>query len=210
MKNKKYELIEDDFILYKGKKLYRIRALRDIDKYLEINEGDIGGYIEGYRNLSQEGICWIYDDAKVYGNASVKDSATVMGNAEVYGNARVRDEARVERSAEVFGNAILKDLAIVGDHTKVYNNARLEGRVFVFKNAEICGNAVVYGNDKEGIAAVAVKGSAKILDNAAVISNRCAYYIDGGGYLCDNVKVHGNTKSVISLGRKFSNNSIIS
>jgi hypothetical protein len=64
----KYELVKDDFILHEGKKLYRIKALRDIDLFgdYKIFKGQLGGYIEGYHNLSQEGNCWVFSPAKIY------------------------------------------------------------------------------------------------------------------------------------------------
>ena len=61
---KKYKLTED-FIFYKDKKLYRIQALKD---FKSVKAGDLGGYIEKESNLSHEGNCWAYDNAKVYHN----------------------------------------------------------------------------------------------------------------------------------------------
>ena len=60
----KYELIkEEDF--------YRIKALKDFG---DVKKGDIGGLIEAEKNLSQEGNAWVYEDARVSGNARVTDS----------------------------------------------------------------------------------------------------------------------------------------
>lgn len=39
----KYELLKNNFIEYKGRKLYRIRALKS---FSDIKCGDIGGYVE--------------------------------------------------------------------------------------------------------------------------------------------------------------------
>lgn len=50
----KYEILKDDKIEYKGKTLYRIKAL---EKQIGVNIGDKGGYIENYNNLSQKGKC---------------------------------------------------------------------------------------------------------------------------------------------------------
>jgi len=63
-----------------GIKLYRIQALRDFNG---VKKGDKGGWIEKEENLSQEGDCWVFD------NAEVSDNARVYGDAWVYGNARV-------------------------------------------------------------------------------------------------------------------------
>ena len=85
--------------------LYRIRALKD---FRDVKKGDLGGWVEGYENLSQEGGCWVYGDAKVSGNAEVYGDAKVSGNAEVYGDAEVHGESRVYGEALVCGNANVK------------------------------------------------------------------------------------------------------
>lgn len=63
-----------------GKILHRIRAVRDIPEH-NVKAGDLGGWIEAERNLSQKGAAW------------VADSALVMDSARVTGKARVMDSA---------------------------------------------------------------------------------------------------------------------
>ena len=41
--------------------LHRIRALVQVNE--DVSRGSLGGYVESLQNLSQEGHCWIYDDA---------------------------------------------------------------------------------------------------------------------------------------------------
>lgn len=77
---KKYELLKDDTIEVAGKTLFRIKALIS---FKDIRKGEIGGYVEAERNLSQS------DNAWVTGNACVTDNAWVTGNARVTGNAWV-------------------------------------------------------------------------------------------------------------------------
>lgn len=60
---KKYRLLKDDTVVVNNKTLYRIEALRD---FSNIKKGDLGGYVEKENNLSHNGCCWIYDNAKVY------------------------------------------------------------------------------------------------------------------------------------------------
>ncbi len=108
--SRKYELLKrekDD--------LCRIRALRDIP-HLDIRAGDIGGYVEREKNLSQDGDCWVCGDAQVYGNAWVYGDARVCGNAQVCGDAWVYGDARVCGNAQVCGDAWVKrkqDLFVV-------------------------------------------------------------------------------------------------
>lgn len=44
----KYELLKNNFIEYKGRKLYRIRALKS---FSDIKCGDIGGYVENGKKI---------------------------------------------------------------------------------------------------------------------------------------------------------------
>lgn len=82
----KYEILKDEFIEFDGRKLYRIKALKD---FHNVKKGKVGGYIESEQNLSQEGDAWVSGNAQVYGNAWVYGNARVYGNAQVSGNARV-------------------------------------------------------------------------------------------------------------------------
>jgi UDP-3-O-[3-hydroxymyristoyl] glucosamine N-acyltransferase len=149
MENKKYELVEDDFIIHEGRKLYRIRALKKIDtRKTLIFKGDIGGYIESYHNLSQEGECWIFPDAKVYGNARVKGDVKLYIGVKVYGNARIEDCASIASGAEIFDNAIVKDFAIVRGDAKIYGNASIEDCAIVEVGSEIYGNASIFSSDQ--------------------------------------------------------------
>ena len=82
MERKKYELT-DVAISWKGHTLYRIKALKNFGA---VQKGDLGGYVEKDKNLSQEGNCWVGDDAKVYDNAKVYNNARVCNRALVYGD----------------------------------------------------------------------------------------------------------------------------
>lgn len=122
---KKYEMTDHIQATQGGRTLHRIRALIDIPKY-GIKAGDLGGWIETENNLSQEGDCWVGDNAWVSGNAwvandaQVKGSAWVKGSATIYGNARVRGNARVD------DNAWVKDNAHVGGYAVVSGNVCLQ------------------------------------------------------------------------------------
>lgn len=98
----KYEILKDDFIEFDGRKLYRIKALKD---FRNVEKGEIGGYIESKRNLSHEGDAWVSGNARVYGYAWVYGDAWVYDNARVSGNAQVSGDAQVCGDARVSGNA---------------------------------------------------------------------------------------------------------
>lgn len=100
---KKYELTGETKEIG-GVTLHRIRALIDIPEHY-VKAGDLGGWIEAERNLSQKGAAWVSDEARVMGTALVMGSAWVMDSARVTGEARVMDSARVMDAALVMGKA---------------------------------------------------------------------------------------------------------
>lgn len=76
----KYEILKDEFIELDGRKLYRIKALKD---FRDVRKGTVGGYIESEQNLSQEGNAWVFGDAQVYGDAWVSVNARVLNRHSV-------------------------------------------------------------------------------------------------------------------------------
>ena len=120
----KYELTNDAKMIPNGAIVYRIRALRDIPE-IGIRARDYGGWVQSDRNLSQEGACWIGEDAIVYGEAQV------YGNAQVYGCARVYGHAQVFGCARVYGNALIYERA------KIYGDAMAYGKLMCFDDVHI-------------------------------------------------------------------------
>ena len=127
---KKYKLTDETIEFY-GTKLYRIEALRD---FSNVKKGDKGGFVKSEINLSHNGNCWVYDDAKVYDDATVCGNARVLDNVEVYGNAEILDNAFIFNNAKVY------------DKAGVFNNAKVYGNAKVFDDVDVCGNAKVYDN----------------------------------------------------------------
>ena len=84
---KKYELTSETKIVF-GHILYRIKAL---SSFGYVSAGDLGGFLESEKNLSQNGDAWVYGNAEVYGDAWVYGNARVYGDARVYGNAEVSE-----------------------------------------------------------------------------------------------------------------------
>ena len=115
---RKYKLT-DECMQYEGHKLYRIQSLRS---FSNVKDGELGGYIESEDNLSHDGMCWVYDEAKVFGNAEVSGDANVFGNAKVCGNAKVYGKAEVRGDAKVYKN---------GDYI-VFKNWWSSGRYFTW------------------------------------------------------------------------------
>ena len=130
----KYEILKDEFIELDGRKLYRIKALKD---FRDVKEGEFGGYIESERNLSHEGNAWVYGDAQVSGNAQVYGNAWVYGDARVYGNAQVSGNAQVYGDARVYGYAWVYDYARVSGDARVYGDARVSGNARVLNRHSV-------------------------------------------------------------------------
>jgi len=66
---KKYELITESKMDWRGRTLFRIRALVTFTTSSgeEVKAGDIGGWVEKEENLSHENKAWIYEHGKVLG-----------------------------------------------------------------------------------------------------------------------------------------------
>lgn len=139
MAQQKYILTNETFELL-GHTLHRIQAVRD---FADVKAGDLGGFVESTSNLSQSGNCWIYDNACVFGNASVSIDAKVKDHAVVYntyanapGDSRlnrtsVSDSAVVEHRAIIRNRAMIKHFAVVSGNAIIENEVQLTGHSFV-------------------------------------------------------------------------------
>lgn len=157
---KKYKILPENKILSDGTTVFRIEALKDFkNKQRLIKRGDKGGWIASEDNLSQNGSCWIFDDAIVKNNARIQDTASICDNAIVCNNACVALNSIVKDQAQILDFAILKN-ALVSDHAIVRQNATIYGTVCDY--AQVGGQCHVLG-----IAA----GSTILEDNVFVSKN---------------------------------------
>lgn len=144
---KKYKLT-DETIQHYGKTLYRIEALINFN---DVKIGDKGGFIESEANLSHESYCWVYNDAKVFGNACVYELARVFNKAEVSGDAKVHGCAIIEnraivgRKAEIYDSASVSECAVVVGYAKVYGCSAIVGNACIKDNSVIYGTACIKG-----------------------------------------------------------------
>lgn len=135
MKNK-FRLTEES-IVYNDRTLYRIEALRD---FSNVKKGEKGGFVESEDNLSQEGNCWIYSDAKVYEGASVYDDVVVSGKAELRGNSCATD------SVIITDHAVVSDMAQVHGKCQIRGNAKILEEAFLYIEVLVGGSAVIKGD----------------------------------------------------------------
>ena len=184
MEDIKFRLLKETVIEFEGHKLYRIEALRSFGT---VRKGELGGYVETEDNLSHQGSCWVYNNAKVYDYAKVYDDSTIRheaqiyghakvygqacvnGNAQVYGHAKVYGEARVCNIAHVHLKAKVYDKAVITHSANIYGEAQVYGEALINDVVEISGKAKVYGN-------TAVEGIAQITGNAEISQNG-DYYV---------------------------------
>lgn len=132
---KKYTLTDITATIGKTQ-LYRIRALTS---FSDVQKGDLGGFIESEDNLSHDGNCWVYDEAKIH------DHAKVYGDAEIRGNAQLHDNSQAYGNAEVAGDVHLHDDSQVYGNAEVRGNAKLYDKVQAYGNAKIKGSSKIYG-----------------------------------------------------------------
>ena len=161
---KKYILTDNCISLYKGKKLYQIKCVQSFGC---VREGDLGGFIEKEDNLSHDGDCWIYDEARVYDDAKVHDDALVFCRAEVHGCAEVFGEAQLCDKVNIYGNAKIYDRAKVSDYACVCDNASVYGDAQIYGCAKVHGNAEVY-NEANVCDRSDVYGDAQIFGKACL------------------------------------------
>ena len=234
MKTRKYEFTGETKTIQGTDGPVTLQRIRALDTFGDIQKGELGGWIESERNLSQEGEAFVYEQSKVYGNArvegnaEVRGNAEISGNAEVYGNANVYDDARVygdarvsdrawiqdnaqisgrahiDGQAVVRGEAKVHDNAQVYEKARIYDNAVISGSALVYGEAEIYGSALVYGNARVGEVCV-VHDFAKISGNANVIGAVSVY---GNARITDNALVHG--ESHVCDNARIGENAVIS
>ena len=172
--------------------LLRIIALKD---FADVKEGDKGGLIEKEDNLSQEGNCWVYDYARVYGHARVYENAKLYDSARVFDCAEVYEDAVVCGCTQIYGDAKVYGEARIGDYAWVYGRARVDGDVCVYDNARVFGDAEVSGNAK-------VWGNAEIYGKVSVGGN---VGISGNDVVCWAARVCSNV-SISNVSIKDSKN----
>ena len=163
-------------------KFLRIIALKN---FSDVKAGDKGGLIGEEQNLSQEGDCWIYDNAEVWGDARVSENAKISGNAEIFGFAKVYGEACVSGDAKVYGSARISKNASVSGSAQVWGAAQVYGRACVYEHANVCDYAQIYD-------CANVCGNAWVFNNARL----CGFAeASNGARIYGNVKLWANKKS---------------
>lgn len=148
MANTKYAITEESKTPRTGfwRKVYRIRALRDIGA--DVKKGDFGGWVRDEGSLADYGTCWIYDDAvcdggRVSMEGKLRNEAECLSGSLVSGYAVVRDRASIRGSSEVLDYGEVYGDAIISSNATVFDHAKVGGKNRVTWNRRVGGNTVL-------------------------------------------------------------------
>lgn len=154
MSQKKYEITEITHPKYPW--LHRIRARCQVNE--QVGPGALGGYVQTEDNLSQDGICWIYDQAICCEEAVVEDDgrmfdgAVARGSALISGDARMFERAVAEGNSSFFSGELKEDARLSGNAVVNRSDNGLSPLIGRKSNVygSVCGWFVVNDNIFEG------------------------------------------------------------
>lgn len=206
-RNAKYEILTGDkhSVVIGDMVYHRIRALRRIERPFglpPVEPGDLGGYVAMSSCLSNEGDCWIADEAFVSGHVSgdsqVTGHAHVGYPSEVTGKSLISDYAQVIDGAEVSNSMVTDYAQVVGrnlegldkelisyyhrkqtqvaNHSWIAGRARVSDGAFIIRFSHVGGSAVVGGN-------VQLRKGAVVTGGVTLMSERA--FVDLSGEVID-------------------------
>lgn len=139
----KYELTSETRILITGLNrhvLHRIKALEDFGR---VKAGDLGGFIEKEDNLSQEGECWIYDEACVFGNARVQDNSEIKNTCVIYGEAVIKNHAIISGNCQISDKTVIEGYPTIGGTVRIWGNVHISDYACIKGNIQIANDVVI-------------------------------------------------------------------
>lgn len=172
-KGPKYELTDETAEIRTEKgaviPVRRIRALRDFG---DVKAGELGGFIESEENLSHNGRCWVYGDAKAGGKTSIQDDASIRDNA-VAVNVSMKGSSLISMDAQA-SNVVMSGKSTITDNAFVDKRYHTTGRTIMKGDSRIEGDAVVRAN-------------LRMCGDAAIVSGTYTTNMDLGAdaYICD-------------------------
>lgn len=123
--------------------LHRVRAL--LGFRMGVCAGDLGGYVQSEENLSQEGNCWIFDNAIACDGSLVDQQAILAENAVARGSAMVSGTAAVRNNAVIDDQAIVM-AGMVCECAHVAGTAEITASMVTGAVPRVEGHADVYGD----------------------------------------------------------------
>lgn len=208
LRNAKYEILTEDkhSVTIGDTRYYRIRALRRIERPFglpPVEPGDLGGYVtlNTGKSLSNDGDCWIADeafvsgyvsgDSQVTGHAHVGYPSEVSGKSLISDYAQVIDGAQVSESmvtdyAQVVGRNLegldkelvsaLRKQTEVANHSWIAGRARVSDGALIIRFSHVGGSAVVGGY-------VQLRKGAVVTGGVTLMSERA--FVDLSGEVID-------------------------
>ena len=144
MENRKYE-ITDITMEFEERTLYRIRALKN---FRNVKAGDLGGWVSGKHNLSQEGDCWIYDEAKCMDNARMYHNSAMYNNAVMCDFSEMHGCSEMHNYSAMLDNSRMYNCSAMYDNSRMYNDSKMYSNSRMFDNSAMYNNAVMLDNSK--------------------------------------------------------------
>ena len=144
MENRKYE-ITDITMEFEERTLYRIRALKN---FRNVKAGDLGGWVSGKHNLSQEGECWIYDEAKCMDNARMYHNSAMYNNAVMCDFSEMHGCSEMHNYSAMLDNSRMYNCSAMYDNSRMYNDSKMYSNSRMFDNSAMYNNAVMLDNSK--------------------------------------------------------------
>jgi hypothetical protein len=228
-RNAKYEILNEEkhSVMIGDTRYQRIRALRRIERPFglpPVEPGDLGGYVAmgtvPYGDcLSNEGDCWIADEAfvsgYVSGDSQVTGHAHVSYPSEVSGQSLISDYAQVIDGAEV-SDSMVTDYAqvvgrnlwglgfeplllktsgeILGEQTQVDNHSWISGRARVSDGAYVGRFSSVKGSTVVAGRIFLTSGSSI---SGVVLVSECDPVIIRGEFIDEPMNMWGYPKGIV-------------
>lgn len=204
----KYEVLtgKKHTVVVDGVTYCRIRALRGFDRPFglpPVEPGDLGGFVAVTRwgsTLSQDGFCWVADEAfvagRVSGNSQVVGHAFIGVDSQVTGRSLVSDYAQVIDGAVVHDSLVTDFAQVVGVSKSGLNPGfgGRAGKTSVRRYSWVSGRARVSNGARvdrfgrvEGLAVVAgdvqvrrgsIVGGAVVLVGESALIDACGEVVD--------------------------------
>ena len=144
MENRKYEMTNIT-MEFEERTLYRVRALKN---FRNVKAGDLGGWVSGKHNLSQEGDCWIYDEAKCMDNARMYHNSAMYNNAVMCDFSEMHGCSEMHNYSAMLDNSRMYNCSAMYDNSRMYNDSKMYNNSRMFDNSAMHNNTVMLDNSK--------------------------------------------------------------
>ena len=169
---KKYELIKESKTIFEGREVYRIRALKD---FRNVRAGDVGGWVCSYNNLSQEGNCWIYGNAKCLDHARIFDNAMIIDNSKMFDKSKMYDNSMMCDNSMMYNNSMMCNRAIMRNSSMMLDNSKMFDTSIMYDEAVMCNSSMMVENAR-------MYYKAKMYNDAILDGNKLLYGSINKGY----------------------------